>query len=212
MATDHFTRARVNVSHIKEAQTDYPIHELGVKRWSPYSYDPTRSVTDVDLKSIFESARWAASSFNEQPWRYIIARREDDAGFATMLSCLTEGNQSWAGKAPVVGLGLIKATFTRNDKPNRVAMHDLGLASGALTFEATARGLYVHQMGGIYPDKAREVYGIPDGYEAVTGLAIGYLGTPEALPEALRPRDTSPRTRRPLGETVFSASWNEAAF
>jgi len=200
------------MSHIKEAQTDYPIHELGVKRWSPYSYDSTRSVSGEDLKSIFEAARWAASSFNEQPWRYIIARKQDETAYAAMLTCLMEGNQSWAGRAAVVGLGLIKSTFTRNDKPNRVAMHDLGLASGALTFEATARGLHIHQMGGIYPDKAREVYDIPDGFEAVTGLAIGYLGKPEELPEEMRPRDTSPRTRRPVGETVFSGSWEQAAF
>jgi nitroreductase len=200
------------MAHIKEAQTDYPIHELGVKRWSPYSYDPTRTVSNDDLKSIFEAARWAASSFNEQPWRYVIARKEDETVFAAMLTCIREANQSWASRAPVVGLGLIKGTFTRNDKPNRVAMHDLGLASGALTFEATARGLYVHQMGGIYPDRAREVYGIPDGFEAVTGLAIGYLGKPEDLPEEMQPRDTSPRTRRPLVETVYSGFWNEAAF
>jgi nitroreductase len=198
------------LTHTKDATPDHPIHDLAVKRWSPYSYDPTRSVSDDDLKSIFEAARWAASSFNEQPWRYIIARKEAEAAFATMLSCLMEGNQGWAARAPIVGLGVIRTTFTRNDKPNRVALHDLGLASGALTFEATARGLYVHQMGGIYPDKARETYGIPGGFEAVTGLAIGYLGKPEDLPEELRPRDTSPRTRRPLGETVFGNVWGQA--
>jgi hypothetical protein len=97
--------------------------------------------------------------------------------------------------------------FARNAKDNRAAVHDLGLASGNLVLEATARGLFVHQMIGILPDRAREVYGIPEGYEAWTGLAIGYRGDPTNLPEPLRERERTPRQRKPLQEFVFNGKW-----
>ncbi len=196
-----------NPNKVKQAKPDYVINELLEKRWSPYAFDP-RPISKEDLQSIFEAARWAASSFNEQPWRYIIATRDNTEEFEKMLSCLMEANQSWAKNCSVVGLGVVKMTFTQNDKPNRVAIHDLGLASGNLTVEATSRGLYVHQMGGIFPDKAREVYGIPDDFEAVTGIAVGYLSEDENSLEELKKRDLSPRERRPISETIFTGQWD----
>ena len=86
-------------------------------------------------------------------------------------------------------------------------MHDLGLASASLTLEATARGLFVHQMIGILPDRARELYRIPEGVQPLTGLAIGYAADPAALPEKYRERDLAPRTRKPLAEFVFGDAW-----
>jgi len=97
--------------------------------------------------------------------------------------------------------------FKRNDKPNKAAIHDLGLAAGNLVLEATVRGLFVHQMIGILPDRARGLYEIPDGSEAVTGIAIGYAGDPDALPDHLKERDLAPRERRPLSNFVFGGSW-----
>ena len=195
---------------IKHATPDHPVHDLIVRRWSPYGFDG-RPVAREDVCALFEAARWAASSFNEQPWRYIVAVREDAAEFERLLSCLMEGNRSWAGSAPVLALGAARLNFTRNDAPNAVALHDLGLASGNLSVEATARGLHVHQMRGILPDLAREVYGVPAGFEVVTALAIGYAAPPEELAPPLRERDLAPRSRRPLGESVFSGAWGEAA-
>jgi len=93
--------------------------------------------------------------------------------------------------------------FARNNQPNAAAVHDLGLASASLTLEATARGLFVHQMIGILPNKARELYRIPEGVQPVTGLAIGYAAHPDTLPENYRERDLAPRGRRPLAEFVF---------
>ncbi len=193
----------------KTAVTDYPVNRLISERWSPYAFQD-RAVSDADICSLFEAARWAPSSYNEQPWSYIVATKADAAEFQRLLSCLVETNQAWAQAAPVLALGVVSLNFTRNGKVNRAAVHDLGLAAGNLLVEATARGLVVHQMIGILPDRAREVYAIPAGREAWTGLAIGYQGDVAQLPEALRGRDLAPRQRKPLQEFVFGGKWGEA--
>lgn len=189
-----------------KAETSHPIHELLARRWSPCAFD-SRPVSESDLCSLFEAARWAPSAYNEQPWRYLVATKDNPEEFQRLLSCLLEGNQAWARTAPVLALGVVSLKFAHNDKINRTAAHDLGLASANLLMEATARGLFVHQMAGIRPGKARELYGIPEGYEVWTGLAIGYRGDPKGLPEPLQRRDLTPRQRRPLREFVFSGKW-----
>jgi nitroreductase len=190
----------------RRAATDHPVHEHIAHRWSPYAFSD-RPVSHEDLRSLFEAARWAPSSYNEQPWSYIVATRDDPEEFARLLSCLVEGNQVWAKAAPVLALGCTNLNFKLNGKPNAAAEHDLGLAAGNLVHEATNRGLVVHQMIGILPDRARELYQVPEGVRPLTGLAIGYVGAPEALPEKLRDRDTAPRTRKPLGAFVFGRRW-----
>ena len=192
----------------KEASPDHPVHELISTRWSPYAFS-RRPIPRDDLSSIFEAARWAASSFNEQPWRYIVASRDRKDDFEKVLSCLLEGNQAWAQEAPTLALGCIRSTFSHNGKPNRVAQHDLGLASATLTFEATSREVYMHQMAGILPGKAREVFAVPDEFEVVTALALGYRADPGARAPELQARDENPRKRRPLDEFVFGAEWGE---
>jgi nitroreductase len=194
----------------KEAKLDHPIHELLAKRWSPYGYD-RRPVPDEDLRSIFEAARWAPSSYNEQPWRYVVATIQNPDEHSRLVSCLVEGNRAWAENAPVLAIGVVALRFKRNDKPNAAAKHDLGLAAGNLCVEATARGLYVHQMIGILPDRVREVYAIPEGYEPLTALAIGYLGDSDEIDEKFRERDRAERTRNRLGEFVFSGNWGLSA-
>ena len=194
----------------RQAKTDHPVHELISKRWSPYGFSD-RPVSKSDLQSLFEAARWAASSYNEQPWRYIVATKEDPGEFERLLSCLVEPNQEWAKAAPVLALGVAGLRFARNDKPNTVAVHDLGLAAGNLTVEATARGLVVHQMAGILPDRAREVYAIPEGYQPFTALAIGYAADPDTLSDEMRKRDLGERTRLPLREFVFAGQWGKSS-
>jgi len=190
----------------KQATPDHPIQELIAQRWSPYAF-ADRPVSEDDLRSLFEAARWAASSYNEQPWRFILATKASADEFERLLSCLVEGNQAWAKAAPVLALGCTSLYFARNNRPNAAAVHDLGLASASLTLEATARGLFVHQMIGILPNKARELYRIPEGVQPVTGLAIGYAAHPDTLPEKYRERDLAPRGRRPLAEFVFGGQW-----
>jgi nitroreductase len=201
---------RTAMNHPKRASADHPIHELLMMRYSPYAFSD-RAVAPTDLKSIFEAARWAPSAFNEQPWRYIVATKEEPEEFGKLLSCLVEGNQTWARNVPVLALGVTRVLLTRNAKPNRVALHDLGLASACLVFEAMSRGIYVHQMGGILPDRARELYQIPPEFEVVTGIALGYPLPPDQVPEELKARDLAPRTRRPLAETVFVQTWGAGA-
>ncbi len=195
---------------LKSAATDHPILEHLSERWSPYAF-ADRPVALVDLLSLFEAARWAPSSYNEQPWRYIVARREDPEQFGRVLSCLVEGNRVWAKDAPVLALGVVSLKFARNAKENRAAVHDLGLATANLLAEATSRGLRVHQMIGIHPATAREAFGIPEGFEAWTGIAIGYEGDPGILPEDLGRRDLTPRERNRLDRFVFGATWGEPA-
>jgi nitroreductase len=194
------------MSNVKKATLDYPIQELLAKRWSPYAFS-NQPVSELDFRALFEASRWAASSYNEQPWRYIVATQNDPQAFERLLCCLVAGNQPWAKSAPVLALGCVSLKFALNDQPNAAAEHDLGAASACLTLEATARSLFVHQMIGILPDRARELYQIPDGFRPLTGLAIGYVGNLDHLPQKYQERDLAPRHRKPLAEFVFAGRW-----
>jgi nitroreductase len=188
----------------------HPIHDLLKKRWSPRAFD-SRPIEHEKLRSIFEAARWASSSFNAQPWHFIVATREKPDEFHKMLSCLMEKNQLWAQHAPVLIITVATLNFHHNGKPNRHAFHDVGLAVGALVVQATALDVYLHQMAGFSPEKARQTYQIPDGFEAVSGIAMGYLGDPNSLPEDVRQRELTPSPRKPLDEFVFSEQWGHPA-
>jgi len=194
----------------KPAETQYPIHDLLRRRWSPRAFSDRR-VDPAIMRSLLEAARWAPSSYNEQPWSFIVATKDDTAEFSRLLSCLVEGNIQWAQHAPVLMVSVARLSFEDDGKPNRHAFHDVGLAVANLIVQATALGLVVHQMAGIFPDKIRELYGIPEGYEAVAGIALGYPGDPQSLPEGLRKRELAPRERKPLTEFVFSGSWGQTS-
>lgn len=194
----------------KRAKSDHPIHEFLADRFSPYCFD-ARAVSAADLQSLFEAARWAPSSYNEQPWSYLVATKDKPDEFARLLSCLVEGNREWAASVPVLAIGCTSLKFTRNGNPNNAALHDLGLASANLTFEATSRGLFVHQMIGILPDQVRSLYKVPEGVQPLTGLAIGYAVDPNAAPQKFKDRDLSQRSRKPLSNFVFGSAWGTAS-
>ncbi|TWT93786.1 nitroreductase family protein [Stieleria varia] len=183
------------------------------QRWSPYRYD-ARPVETEKLLACLEAARWAASSFNDQPWSWIVARREDSDAFDTMLGCLMEANQPWAASAGVLLLSVIRPTFRKNGKPNRVALHDLGQAAAHLALQAAALGLQAHQMAGVNLSRVRSQYQIPEDHQPETAIAIGYPDDSEPkdeLGESLRQREAGPRTRIPLSEQVFSGRWGTTA-
>ncbi len=193
---------------VKLANTEYPIHELLQKRWSPRAFSEKLIDTQL-LNQLFEAARWAPSSYNEQPWRFIVARKEDQEAYKQLASVMNEFNQSWATDAPVLVLALTKTTFDLDGRDNPHAGHDLGQAIAHLTFEATKNNLYVHQMAGILPEKARELYNISDDYKPMTMFAIGYKGQPESLNDKMQKQETSPRIRKELDEIIFDGEWEE---
>ncbi len=192
----------------KPAETKYPIHELLRQRWSPRAFSD-RMVEPENLRSLLEASRWAPSSYNEQPWNFIMATKEDRTEYDRLLSCLTETNILWAQKAPVLMVSVAKLHFTETGQPNRHAFHDVGLASENLAIQATSMGLFVHMMAGFYPDKVRELFKIPEGYEPVAAIALGYPGDPQTLPERLRERELTPRRRKLLQEFVFTGQWGK---
>lgn len=196
----------------KPAETSVPIHDIISNRWSPRSFDG-RHVEPEKLKAMFEAARWAASSYNAQPWYYIVATKDDPANYKKVLDCFVEFNQGWAKNAPALALSVAQLNFAMPDNtaPNRHAFHDVGQASANLALQANALGLEVHQMAGILPEKAREIFGIPAGYEAVAGIAIGYPGDPTTLPDGLRQREVDKRSRKPLDLFVFTGKWGQKA-
>ena len=194
----------------KPAPADRPIHPLLTERWSPYAFTD-EGVAEEDLIALFEAARWAASSYNEQPWRFIVARREEPAAFEKVLSCLVPFNQGWAGHAPVLALGLVQTLRPGDGSPNAAAQHDLGLAAATLTVEATYRGLSVHQMSGIVADRIRDAWALPDDVLPLTALAIGHAASLSETPEAMRERQRRPRERRRLPEFVFGERWGDPA-
>jgi nitroreductase len=192
----------------KPAPIDYPIHELLQRRWSPRAFS-SAPVEQSVLNQLLEAARWSASCFNEQPWRYIVAPKSHPADYDRLLSCLAPTNQTWAEQAPVLMLAVAKLTFTHNDRANRHAYHDVGAASASLTFQATALGLFVHQMAGFDAEQARTLFQIPEGYDPVAALALGYPGEVSTLPEDLANRERAPRTRNPLSDFVFYGNFGQ---
>jgi len=199
-----------NLAMNKSSDTQYPIDDLLSKRWSPLAFSE-KSVEPEKLRSVLEAARWAASSYNEQPWSFIVATSDNQAEFDRLLSCLAEGNQEWAKTAPVLMLSVAKLQFERNGVENRHAFHDVGAAAAQLAMQATALGLFIHQMAGFDVPLSRSLYSIPEGYEPVAAIALGYIGDPQTLSEKLLQRTLAPRTRKPLENFVFTRRWNETS-
>jgi nitroreductase len=192
----------------KPADTQYPIHDLLRQRWSPRAFDD-RPIEPEKLLSLCEAARWAPSSNNEQPWRFIVANKDYETEWNRLLACLVEGNRKWAYRAPVLILSVASLNFEDDSTPNRHAFHDTGMAVENLVLQATALGLSAHQMAGFDVEKARADLKIPPGYEPVAMIAVGYPGDLASLPDRLRERELQPRSRRPISEWTFSGQWGE---
>ena len=192
----------------KPADTQYPIHDLLKRRWSPRAFSD-QPVESEKLHMLFEAARWAPSSNNEQPWRFIVAIKDNETEWTRLLACLVEGNRTWAYRAPVLILSVASLNFEADSTPNRHAFHDTGMAVENLVLQATALGLVAHQMAGFDVEKARADLKIPSDYEPVAMIAVGYPGDPAQLSDRLRAREAQPRDRKPLTEFVYSATWEQ---
>ncbi|MEH1921580.1 nitroreductase family protein [Nostoc sp.] len=193
----------------KLAQTQYPVHDFIRSRWSPRAF-ADRPVEQEKLLSLLEAARWAPSSYNYQPWSFIVATKNDPTEYNRLLSTLVEFNQGWAKNAPVLILAVAKVR-SEDGKTNRHAFHDVGLALENLILQATSFGLFAHQIAGFNADSARELYQIPDDYEPATVVTVGYPGDPETLSDGLRERELAARVRKPLKEFVFTGQWGNSS-
>jgi nitroreductase len=181
------------------------IHE----RWSARSFDG-REVSASTLKKVFEAARWAASSNNEQPWRFVVGLRGSET-FRKLHESLGGFNKEWGGRAAALILGTAATQFSKNGAENRYALYDLGAAASYLTLQAAELGLTTHQMGGFDQEAVRRALGIPGEYALGAVIALGYRGEPAELGNGtLIERETTARTRKPLDEIVFS-EWGEPA-
>jgi len=196
------------IDKLKHAPDAAGVEGLIRRRWSPRTY-ADKEVPAAELKRLFEAARWAASSSNEQPWRFLVGRLGDET-YQKIFNALVEFNQHWARTAPVLVLAVAKMTFTAKGTPNRYGLHDTGAAMANLALQATADGLHTHSMAGFDNEQMRASFAIPSDYELGAVTAIGYFGDPESLPEHLRKMEVSPRQRKPLEEFVFSA-WEKPA-
>lgn len=205
------TMTAAEVEQIKRAPATASVMPEILHRWSPRSFSD-RPVSASDLRTVFEAARWAASSSNEQPWRFLVGRKGSDT-YEKILSTLVERNQQWARSAPVLILDATRTKFVRNGSDNPVALYDLGAAAATLCYQATALGLHTHQMAGFDRDAARRVFDLPPEFIWGAAMALGYLGEPSALtvPQMLE-QEVAPRSRKPLSEIVFSDWEKPAAF
>lgn len=188
----------------KPAPAETPIIDTIRDRWSPVAFDP-KPLDPHIIASLFEAARWAQSSYNEQPWIYVYAEKSDP-GREVLESLLVEGN-SWAKNAGLLLVDFSKKTFAKNGKPNRHYLHDLGAANAYITLQATSMGLVTHQMAGFDVEKANAALGVPGDYEPGSMMAIGYYAGQDALPEPLKERENAPRVRKPQSEFVFQGRW-----
>ena len=186
--------------------TDGDVHPLIRHRWSPRAISD-RSVEPEKLRLVFEAARWAPSSSNEQPWRFLVATRDEPEWLERLQSYLTPGN-AWAHGAPV----LVASAYAthRKEKPNRVALRDLGAAEENLFLQAHALGLAMHQMAGFDHERLQREL-LPDGFEPGTMFVLGYPGSVEDLSEKQQERERRPRERKAPGEFIFGPRWGEPA-
>ncbi len=192
----------------KPATTSLKILPEIKNRWSPRAFSD-KQVESEKLERIFEAARWSASCFNEQPWRFMVGIKDQDKSWDKIFKSLSEWNQTWCESVPVLVLLVSKKTFTHNNRANAWANYDLGQAAAYISVQAMAEGLYVHQMAGFDQDKARNGLFVPEGFEIKSVIAIGYYGDVNTLPEDIRNSERGARSRNDLSTMVFSDKWGE---
>lgn len=183
---------------------EYPIHSLILNRWSPRAMSG-ESLTDKELMPLFEAAKWAPSSYNAQPWRFIFAKRET-SHWKSLFGLLVESNQKWASQAGALVVIASHMIFEHNQKPSQTHSFDTGAAWANLALEGSARDLVIHGLQGFDYDKAKEVCNIPDDFSVEAMIAIGKRGDPNTLSTELKSKET-PSSRKPLSEIVFEGTF-----
>ena len=190
----------------KVANTKLEINKNIKARWSPRAFAEKTPSKD-SLHRMLEAASWAASSYNEQPWRFILGIKGEGDSYDKVFESLNEFNQAWAKNAPVLIIIAAKDKFSHNDSENKHAMYDCGAAMANFSLQAVEEDIYIHQMAGFSPDKAKELLDIPEGYRAITVAAIGYEGNPDQLPDNYKKSELADRERKSLDEISFIGNW-----
>jgi len=185
---------------------EYDINPLILSRWSPYSMTG-EEISDEELMGVFEAARWAPSSYNGQPWRFIYAKR-DTKHWDKLFNLMVEPNQNWAKNAAVLVVIISRKNFEHNNKPSITHTFDTGSAWENMALEASFRGLAIHGMEGFDYDKAKQDLEIPDDYEVCAMAAIGKKGKKEDLPKEMQEREV-PSGRKPLKEIVMAGKFKK---
>lgn len=185
----------------KSAATAAPVHPLLSQRWSPRGFDRTHTLDDGALTAMLEAARWAPSANNSQPWRFLVARRGEDA-FARLEAVLAPGNRTWAPAASALVL-VVAQTEDETGRARPWALYDTGQAVAALSLQAEAEGLSVHQLGGFDAGAARHGFGLDDTMTPVVVVAVGRRDPRATLPEPLASREHAPRSREPLAALLL---------
>jgi len=200
------------MTHPKHAAADHEVLDLIRERWSPRAFDAARSLSLDEIWRLFEAARWAPSSRNEQPWRFILTHRDHSPdAYQRLFSALTAGNQSWARTAPALILAAVQLVVEQTGETNRHAYYDAGQAVAYLTLQAQSQGLGIRQMEGFDHAIAREVCKVPDGFEPAVVMAVGYPGSPDALAsDKHRAAEVAPRRRRKASDFVFDGTWGKS--
>lgn len=186
----------------KSSECESPVLDVIRDRRSRRAYDSTPISEDI-IRSLFEAARWAPSSVNEQPWLYIYAHKGQEL-WSAIFESLNDANKIWAESAPLLVASLTRNRFLRNDRPNTSARYDLGAANAFLSLQATHHGLNVHQMGGFNTDKLREALSVPEDFDPVVVMAVGFPASADILPEPLKLRELAPRERYLQKEFVMN--------
>jgi nitroreductase len=190
----------------KSTEIEQPLLEVIQQRRSRRAYSETL-IEPEKIQALFEAARWAPSSNNEQPWVYIYATKDQPELWGKLFDALMDGNKVWAERAPLLIMSLIRKNFVGNEKPNGSAKYDLGAANAFLALQATHLGLNVHQMGGFDRQRATKNLNVPETHEVAVMIAVGYSADPEILPDNLKQRELSPRERYKQGFFVMNKTF-----
>ena len=191
----------------KLANTEVPINNVIAERWSPRAFDSSHVITEDSIKSLFEAARWAPSCYGDQPWQYVLFKKEDATGWASVLNCLSIGNQNWAMDASILIVVCANKNFNHNGEPNRWSQYDTGAASENICLQAASIGLAAHQMGGFDQEKIRNLSNIPSEFDILACMVVGKHLDESKLSQVQKEKETQVRSRKPLKDIYFINQW-----
>jgi len=191
----------------KIAATEVPINEVIAQRWSPRAFDSSYMITEDEIKSLFEAARWAPSCYGDQPWQFVLFNKVDATAWTSALNCLSVGNQNWAMDASIFIVVCANKNFNHNSEPNRWAHYDTGAAAENICLQATSIGLSAHQMGGFDQKKVRSLSNIPTEFDILACMVVGKILDESKLSKVQKDKEGQVRSRKLLEDIYFINEW-----